>query len=233
MTSAVRSLKRRTLAVEVADTLREMILTGELAPDSRATQDELARMLDVSTMPVREGLLRLAAEGFVRSEPNRSFTIVRTSREDVRDIFWMHAMLAGELTARACAHADGPLVRVLRERAAECAQARGAGDTARMEAANWAFHEAINRAAAAPKLLVLLRATLRFIPSGFYALVREWGEASEAGHDAIVAAVEAGDAEAARAAAGQHVRAAGELLIEFFADKGYWTRPPARLTRAQ
>ena len=78
---------------------------------------------------------------------------------------------------------------------------------------------------------MLLRATLRFIPNGFYTLVPDWSTASEAGHEAIIAAFERRDPAGARAAAEQHVREAGERLIEFFADKGYWERPPGSRPR--
>src|SRR5207342_1606487 len=78
-----RPLKRQTLGTAVAERLRDMILMGELPPGRRTTQDELARALGVSTMPVREALLTLAAEGFVAFAPGRSFTIPATSREDV------------------------------------------------------------------------------------------------------------------------------------------------------
>lgn len=223
--SAVRPLRRRTLAVEVADRLREMILTGDLRSGSRTTQDELARMLGVSTMPVREGLLRLAAEGFVHAEPNRSFTIAPTTREDVQDIYWMHAVLAGELTRRACERADEALVDELRERAARCHEA--AGDADLLEEANWEFHRAINAAARAPKLLIILRAALRFIPHGFYGLLPAWTPTSEAGHEAILRAFEGHDPDAARAAAEQHVHDAGQLLVELFTARGYWERPLA------
>src|SRR5207244_1357424 len=114
-TAASAPLRWRKLADEVVATLRRMILVGELPPGSRSSQDELARLLGVSTMPVREALLRLAAEGFVEASPNRSFTIVRTTQTDVRDIYWMHAMLAGELASRACARADIELPRTLRK----------------------------------------------------------------------------------------------------------------------
>jgi DNA-binding GntR family transcriptional regulator len=227
VTAAVRPLRHRTLAVEVTDHLREMILTGELLSGTRTTQDELARMLGVSTMPVREALLRLAAEGFVDAEPNRSFSIAPTTREDVKDIYWMHAGLAGELTRRACERADDALLGVLREHARRCRELAESGDAARLEQANWGFHRAINLAASAPKLLIILRATLRFIPNGFYGLLPAWTPISEAGHEAILRAFEQRDPEAARAAAEQHVHDAGELLVEQFTARGHWERPTA------
>ena len=225
MSTSSGPLRRRTLAVEVTDRLREMILTVELPSGSRTTQDELARMLGVSTMPVREGLLRLAAEGFVDAEPNRSFRIAPTTRDDVNDIYWMQAGLSGELTRRACERSDDDLLASLREHAARCRQLAQSGDAELLEQANWDFHRAINRAAQAPKLLIILRATLRFIPHGFYGLLPGWTPTSEAGHEAILRAFEQRDPEAARTAAEQHVRDAGELLVEQFTARGYWERP--------
>jgi DNA-binding GntR family transcriptional regulator len=204
-----------------------MILVGELTPGARTTQDELARLLGVSTMPVREALLRLAAEGFVEASPSRSFTVVRTTPDDVRDIYWMHATLAGELTARACARADPELRRTLRRLHEQGREAHRNGDTAAAETANWAFHREINVAANSPKLLLMLRASLRFIPEGFYGLVPQWSGVSDDGHDDIITALDNGDPEAARAAAQVHVHAAGALLASYFSHTGHWTRPNA------
>jgi DNA-binding GntR family transcriptional regulator len=218
-------LRWRKLADEVVATLRRMILVGELTPGARTTQDELARLLGVSTMPVREALLRLAAEGFVEASPSRSFTIVRTTQEDVRDIYWMHATLAGELTSRACVNADPELLGILRVLHERGREAQHSGDTAAAETANWAFHREINRAARAPKLSLMLRGSLRFIPEGFYGLLPEWSTASEEGHDQIITALESGDPEAARVAAQAHVHEAGALLASYFSHSGHWTRP--------
>lgn len=222
---AQRPVRRRTLAVEVADALRDMILTGELLPGSRPTQAELATLLGVSTMPIREALLRLAAEGFVELESNRAFTVARTTREDVRDVYWVHATLAGELASRASARADAEVLQALHSASEAFLQAQSAGDAEGLGAANWSFHRAINHAAGAPKLLLVLRSTLRFIPDRFYALVPEWAADSVRGHDAILGALEQRDPEEARRAAEAHVRDAGELLIRFFTEKGYWAKP--------
>lgn len=222
-----RPLKRQTLGTAVAERLRDMILMGELAPGRRTTQDELSRALGVSTMPVREALLTLAAEGFVIFAPGRSFTIPPTRRADIRDVYWVHGQLAGELTRRACLAADGSFVERLAESAARCTAALDADDLAAASAANWRFHAEINHLADAPKLLLVLGTTLRFIPDGFYALVPEWHRVSARGHAAIVDAFRRRDAEEAGALAEAHVREAGRLLIELFSSQGYWAPPPA------
>lgn len=222
-----RRIHRRSLSDEVADTLRDMILVGELRPEQRVTQDELASNLGVSTMPVREALLKLAHEGLVEASPNRSFRIVRNTHEDIRDIYWMHAALAGELAARACRNQDqypGLLDR-LRTHQREMQEASTPGDTAGMEAANWNFHREINRAAGSSKLLQMLEATLRLIPQHFYARVEAWAPLSQAGHTALLAAFERGDPEGARTAAMNHVTEAGELIAGHFTDTGYWAQP--------
>jgi DNA-binding GntR family transcriptional regulator len=57
------------------------------------------------------------------------------------------------------------------------------------------------------------------------ALVEGLAAVSITGHEAVIAAFENCDAEAARQAAGAHVREAGELMIAHFSDAGYWTPP--------
>jgi DNA-binding GntR family transcriptional regulator len=220
-----RTLYRETLADQVAETLRGMILTGEIAPETPVTQSEIARMLGVSTMPAREALLRLGSEGFLIASPNRSFTVRRITEQDIGDIYWMHAVLAGELTRRACLRGGESLVKELRECEAEFAQAWNHNNAQAMDTANWRFHRMINKAAGAPKLWMVLNATLRFIPTRFYVLVPAWTEESKRGHAEILQAFERHDAAAARLAAETHVRAAGELLISSFWRRHAWVTP--------
>lgn len=213
------------LAGHVLRALRRMILVGELRPGDRPTQDQLATMLGVSTMPVREALLRLVAEGLVVAEPNRSFSICRIRAEDVRDGFWLHSRLAEELARRACAQADRVLVDELVMHQDGYRTAAATGDLAAMERANWAFHRSINRAARAPRLEMALKTTLRFIPEGFHSVVDAWPSDSVAAHDAIVDAVARRDVELAGRLSVEHVRAAGERLIEHFSGQGHWLAP--------
>lgn len=221
MSGSTPIVRSQPLSQQVTEAIRHMILTGKLAPNETVTQERLADLLSVSTMPVREALLRLSHEGFVEARRNRSFQIARTSREDVEDVYKTHAFLAGELTARASFRGGPELAKELREIDRQWSGA----EMAQLESLNWQFHRAINLAAASPRLLLFLRNTIRFIPDQFYALLPEWREISERGHKDIVTAISARDEEFARRAASEHVRDAGQLLISHFADTGFWAPP--------
>ena len=198
-----------------------------LHPGDQITQDNLAAELGVSTMPVREALLQLSHEGFIEGGRGRSFRVARTTREDIADVYWMHATLAGELTARAAAHLEETELKALAEANARWKAAVKSGDEASLEQSNFEFHQLINHAADAPKLLRVMRNTLRMIPEHFYAMLPRYAEASTSHHNAILRALRARDPEAARRAASRHVEASGAMLIEFFDEKGYWTTPGA------
>ncbi len=141
------------------------------------------------------------------------------------NIYWMHAVLAGELTRRACLRCDESLIKELRECEAEFVEAWNQGDAEAMDTANWRFHRLVNKATESSKLWMLLNATLRFIPTRFYVLVPAWADESKRGHAEIVRAFERPDADAARLAAQTHVRAAGELLLSSSWRSDAWITP--------
>ena len=210
------------MADAVAASLRRMILTGELAPGQRVTQDELAKMLGVSTMPVREALLRLVAEGLIAAAANRSFSVVSTTLDDIRDIFWTHSVLAGELTRRACQRSTDELIDALRAAREDYLEALAAKNLDRMQEANWRFHKAINAAANAPKLVLVLRTTLRFFPD-YRDDVPGWPEVAGRWHRHVLDAFLRRRPHEAREAAESHVREAGEILVAHAKRLGLWS----------
>lgn len=60
---------------ELAAKLRDAIVAGELAAGTALRQEELARRLNASRMPVREALRILTVEGFVVMRPNRGAVV--------------------------------------------------------------------------------------------------------------------------------------------------------------
>lgn len=216
-------VRRRPLGKQVAEVLRGMILVGELLPGEVVTHDDLAGRLGVSTMPVREALLALSHEGLVESRPNRSFQVTRTSREDIEDIYRVHAFLAGLLSARAAENASAALIEELTEIQR---QWHGASP-AELSELNWRFHRAVHRAAGSPKLSLILKNIARYIPQSFYVLVEGGPDFVQRSHAEIFAALSARDPEAAREAAERNVLASGQLLIDHFLERGYWRSPEA------
>jgi DNA-binding GntR family transcriptional regulator len=203
-------LAHRSMTDEVAAELRRMVLSRELQGGERLTQDRLAKTLGVSTMPVREALLRLAAEGLIEAAPNRSFTVVSNSDDDLRDIFWIYATLAGELAGRAAKHSDDELVRTLTGFHKRYLEVIDQEDE-RFDA-NWQFFRALNLAARAPRLLHVLGSTLRFFPDildsapGSAELAAKWQKD-------LLRAITRGDGDKARTVSERYAKQAGELYI--------------------
>ena len=80
--------------------LRAMIFAGEFRAGQPLRQEEIARQLGVSRLPVREALNRLATEGLVELKPRRGFFVTSLNLAEIEDIFDMRAMLeerAGQL----------------------------------------------------------------------------------------------------------------------------------------
>jgi DNA-binding GntR family transcriptional regulator len=66
--------------------LRDRILDGTYEAGSPLRQEEIARSLNVSRVPVREALTRLESEGLVALRPRRGYTVVSLSPDDIREI---------------------------------------------------------------------------------------------------------------------------------------------------
>lgn len=92
-----------TLAVALADRLRDLIIEGELAPGTRLNERVLCDRLGASRTPLREAFRLLAAEHLVELQPNRGAQVVSLSDDDIRESFEVMGALealAGELACQ-------------------------------------------------------------------------------------------------------------------------------------
>src|SRR5271165_2190082 len=94
------SLGQLQLPETIAIQLREQIISGRLKQGEFLRIDAIAKSMGVSTTPVREGLLLLQSESFVRLMPRRGFVVNSISKEDLLDLFWAQASIGAELAAR-------------------------------------------------------------------------------------------------------------------------------------
>ena len=82
----VRPVQRRSLADQVADQLRDLILLEELPPGSPIVERETASALGVSRTPLRESLRLLASEGLVEIQPNRVPRVADPSLDEIKEL---------------------------------------------------------------------------------------------------------------------------------------------------
>jgi DNA-binding GntR family transcriptional regulator len=87
----------RTLAEKAFDTLHTAIITGQLRPGTRLPIEELAEVLEMSPMPIREAVRRLDAAGLVENIPHRGARVTELSVTDLAEV--VEARLALELLA--------------------------------------------------------------------------------------------------------------------------------------
>jgi DNA-binding GntR family transcriptional regulator len=80
----IHILPDASAAAQVYAHLRAAILTGQLAPDTRLSEQALCAQIKISRQPVREALLRLASEGLVVTFPQRGSVVTRIDPVGVR-----------------------------------------------------------------------------------------------------------------------------------------------------
>ncbi|MYA75841.1 MAG: GntR family transcriptional regulator [Acidimicrobiaceae bacterium] len=88
-------LERIATSERVAEEVRRLIWTGDLAAGDRLNQDEIAHLFGVSRIPVREALITLAHAGVVTMTLHRGAFVVPLTAEAVRDHYELYALVDG------------------------------------------------------------------------------------------------------------------------------------------
>jgi DNA-binding GntR family transcriptional regulator len=73
--------------------LRDRIRAGELAPGERLRVEELARELDMSPTPIREGLRVLQADGLVNYRAHYGIVVAEITSEQIKEIYRLRTLL--------------------------------------------------------------------------------------------------------------------------------------------
>jgi DNA-binding GntR family transcriptional regulator len=92
----VPRLDRPNLSDSVAAAVRELIVDGQLRAGERVNEVHLAARLGVSRTPLREALMRLAAEGALTSRPRCGFCVCPLTLEEFEQIYPIRALLDPE-----------------------------------------------------------------------------------------------------------------------------------------
>jgi DNA-binding GntR family transcriptional regulator len=98
----IRPISSRSVVAQVTEELRRAILSGVLAPGQEFSLREIATMLDVSFIPVREALRSLEGDGLVVIRPGRSALVAPLDLDDLHAIYRLRRVLEPELAQRSC-----------------------------------------------------------------------------------------------------------------------------------
>lgn len=138
----------------IAKHIREAIVTGEFDEGEPIRQDDVAKLFDVSKIPVREALKRLEAEGLVEFERYRGAIVRSISEPEIAEIFEVRAMLESSALKLSV-----PNMTLKRFRQAEdcCDEFARETNVARWAELNWQFHSCLYEDANRPFLMSLIR----------------------------------------------------------------------------
>jgi len=206
------ALERRSLAHQVEERIRELILSGRLACGERISEEGLAEEFHISRTPIREALRALEKYGLVRIKPRSFAQVNRITLAEARQVAEVRAQLENLAARRLAEHATAEDVRALKARADQCAARLAAGDRAKAFEADSAFHLEIAARSGNPFLRETLQRLDAFVM--LYRLTFCRTLESVAGnaklHARIIGAIARRDADAAGAIATEHALSMGE-----------------------
>lgn len=120
--------------------LRNNLLCGRIEPGKPLTIRGLAEVLDVSPMPVREALHRLACEGAVEVKNNRRVIVPLMTAEKFSELCDLRILLETHAAEGALPYITDKHIASLEQLDAEIDEAVELGDSDRISLGNQAFH---------------------------------------------------------------------------------------------
>ncbi|CAN2533538.1 HTH-type+transcriptional+regulator+LutR [Methylocapsa aurea] len=215
-------IRAGTTVDQMVSAISDRIVTGVMRPGEKLDEVSLAERYKVSRTPVREALSRLGAMGLVDRRPNRGAIVAIVSPAHLASMFESMAELEA-ICARFCAQRMTQKERRAMEIEHQAAsQLVARREEAAYELFNSDFHARLYSGAHSPHIRDLaLQTRSRLAPfrrAQFRLdgrLQKSWRE-----HDRIVAAILAGDGEAACAAARDHMTIVSEASAVFAHDEG-------------
>ncbi|MBI1724181.1 MAG: FadR family transcriptional regulator [Candidatus Tectomicrobia bacterium] len=233
----LRPVKKTRLYEDVVAQVQRLIRTKKLTPGERLPSErELAAALAIGRPSVREALRTLDSMGLIEVRSGQgaflrnlsldpylasireSLAFLLDVREETLLELWEVRQGLEEQIARLAARRRGE-ADLVRLRALTGEMERGLGAPEEVVRSGMAFHRALCAAAGNGVLLTVWEAIAGLIEKGQRRIVGAPGQPREAfaKHEALLAAVEAGDAEGARRAMRGHMEAEGRHLREALA----------------
>lgn len=201
---------------DVTARLRDAITRGQLMPNERLIEADLAQAYGVNRANIRMALAMLDQEGLVVREPNRGARVRAITDAEALEIAETRLAIEVMVARQAAARATDADRAALRSRFGDMREAVTTGDYSAFSQTNAALHREIQRIAGnatATRILTTLKSHLVRLQYRVI-LVPGRPDQSLAEHETIVDAIDAGDANAAEAAMRRHLTSFKRHLIQ-------------------
>jgi DNA-binding GntR family transcriptional regulator len=212
--SSSDGIQRRYLHDEVADRLRELILSGELEPKSRVNELELCERFGTSRTPLREAIKILSSEGLLELLPNRGARVASLSAAEIDEMVQVVAGLEAVAAELACQRAEEDEIDAIAADTEAMAKAWLARDEQAYFTLNRAVHEGIIAAARNATLKTIyanLSSRIQRMRYTAHKTDEQWQRAM-CEHEDMVRLLRARDAERLAALMKLHIRGKAEVI---------------------
>lgn len=212
---------RMPLRELVCDAIRSAINSGKYHPGERLMEIQMAEELGISRTPVREAIRKLEMEGFVVMIPHKGTYVADISLKDITEIYEVRLsldMLAASLAAERISDEE---LEEMNRQLLLTATLSVKKDMDKIVAADSVFHDVLYRAARNERLVAIINNLREQITNIRGRSMAQPGRMKEtlAEHRALLDAIASRDAEAAAAAARNHIENAERTLIESLSKK--------------
>ncbi len=198
----------------IFDALREGITDGTLAEGEVLRQDNIARMFNVSRIPVREALTRLEEQGLVTTQRYRGAVVASLSLDEIEEIFEFRSLIEPEVVRQSVAAASQESLDLARDYADRFGHEEDPKNWGHL---NRQLHYMLYRDCGRPYFLQVVDSALNRIEryQRLQLTLTSGMDRARREHQAIVEACVARDADLAAELTRAHILGAGRSLLDF------------------
>ena len=209
----------QTVKSRLVELLREEIVRGVYLPGETLRLETIAAQYEVSTMPVRQALSDLEAEGLVEVIPRRGAVVTELSPADLEDIYDIRATLEELATLVAVPRLTKETVELLSSLVKQIDE--NLGNVGATVALNHQLHNTLYAASGRKHLYELTKNLRNRTQHYLRAFIDDIGGMPNAQdeHRAIVEACKQGDAEKASALMREHVVHVGQVIVDYVRER--------------
>ncbi|MBD8133927.1 GntR family transcriptional regulator [Peribacillus frigoritolerans] len=205
-----------TIPVKICRVIREAIIKGDFQPGERLIQDELAKSLGVSRMPIREAIKQLEAEGYVTLEPHKGAIVREFSVKEIEEIYFLRSKFEPLVVKESLKFINTNIIQQLENLIEEMNQTK---EVSKFIELNIVFHNLLIKDCPWEKLNSFIKNLWTGFPQQTPHLLPDQIEVSKQEHKAMIEAIKVGNDQLVCEIMERHIIRAGNQVLENIKNK--------------